>query len=265
MAASAVHLYRRLRLTLPRPLSEALGRAAYTPRLLRGDPPTLQAFDEERLIDRILREDLPLDGVGIDLSERVVEIPWVLRSLPASPRLRVIDVGTAFAPIVYQRLLMRLPHEVDAADLAPAELPRIRGHRADIRALPFADRTYDVATCISTLEHIGMDNTQYDVGDGSALGADVEALSELGRVATRVLVTVPGGCDADMGWQRQYSPAAFRTLAGRAGLAVARMQCFEHDRPGGWRPADEAAIVERTYGDRAVNAAASICAELSAA
>jgi hypothetical protein len=79
-----------------------------------------------------------------------------------------------------------------------------------------------------------------------------------------VLVTVPAGADADMGWQRQYAPSTFRGVVERAGLAVRRLDVFAHDQARGWVPAAEDSVAARNYSDGTVAAAAIICAELTA-
>lgn len=234
----------------------------YLPKILAGHEPTRRTFAEEATIDRLAAASVrPLSGVGAGLSERVIEIPWVIRNLAAAPTpLRVLDIGTAFAPDAYKWLLIRLEHSVEVVDLASADLPDVKSHVADVRELPFASASFDVATCISTLEHIGLDNDHYGIQSGGE--GDVQALRELGRVARRVLVTVPGGRDANMGWQRQYAPATFRRSAEEAGLAVERLDVFAHDPERGWSPAEETSVESRTYGEGAVAAAACICAEL---
>jgi hypothetical protein len=65
-----------------------------------------------------------------------------------------------------------------------------------------------------------------------------------------------------MGWQRQYSPARFRQLAADAGLAVQRLDVFEHDPLLGWSASEEISIGSREYGRDAAAAAASMCIEL---
>jgi hypothetical protein len=220
-------------------------------------------FAEEPLIERLALDDQPLTGIGVGLSERVVEIPWVLRRLRGAPSTRVLDIGTAFSVLAYKRLLVRQPHVVEVADLAEAYIPPLKTHIADVRKLPFADGSFDTAICISTLEHVGMDNTDYGVESGGA--GELDALRELGRVAGRVLVTVPAGSDENMGWQRQYSPSTFHRVVEEAGLTVDHLEVFAHDPVSGWAPAKEDAVTDRTYGERAPAAAAIICAELSRA
>ncbi len=203
----------------------------------------------------------PLDGVGVGLTERVIEIPWVLRRLPSDDEKRVLDIGTAFSLIVYKWLLVRQPHVIEIADLAKAHVPGLRSHVADVRNLPFADDSFDVAICVSTLEHVGMDNSDYGIESGGA--GDVDGLRELGRVARRVLVTVPAGSDENLGWQRQYAPRTFRRVVEEAGLAVERLEVFAHDPASGWAVAEEDSVEDRTYGQGAFAAAAIVCAELS--
>ena len=253
--------YRSVRLRLPQPWSRLIGQLAYLPKLVTGEGGARREFTEEPVIERLALGSAPLEGIGVGLSERVIEIPWVLRSLPRSAGTRVLDIGTAFSPMVYKRLLVRRPHAVEIVDLADAEIHGLRSHVADVRQLPFAADSFDVATCISTLEHIGMDNSIYGVGSGG--GGDVSALRELGRVAPTVLVTVPAGADANMRWQWQYAPSTFRRAVDEAGLAVARLEVFAHDPASGWGRVEEDSVGERSYGQGAVAAAAIVCAELS--
>jgi hypothetical protein len=211
------------------------------------------------VIERLALGQEPLAGIGVGLTERVVEIPWVLRRLSGRGQ-RVLDIGTAFAPMIYKWLLVRQPHAVDVADLNEIYIPGLTSHLADVRRLPFANDSFDVAICLSTLEHVGMDNTNYGIDGGN--GGDVEALRELGRVARRVIVTVPAGSDENMGWQRQYAPSTFRRVVDESGLAVERLEVFAHDLVNGWAPAAEDAVGGHTYGQGAVAAAALLCAEL---
>jgi Methyltransferase domain len=255
--------YRRLRLALPQPWSRRLGQIAYLPKLASGHVETRREFAEEPVIERLAVGREPLDGIGVGMSERVIEIPWVLRGLTSVRAGRVLDIGTAFSPVVYKRLLLRQPHVVELADLAEVDIVGLQSHVADVRNLPFAEGSFDVAICLSTLEHIGMDNTQYDIESGGA--GDLDALRELGRVARRVLVTVPAGDDRNMGWQRQYAPATFRRVVEEAGLKVARLDVFAHDPAKGWVRSEEGSVAGRNYGQGAVAAAASICAELKRA
>ena len=258
--------FRRARLDLPQPWSRLLGRAAYAPALLRSDG-TRRNFREEAAIERLIARNLPLTEQGAGCCERVIEIPWVMRHLPP-PVGRLLDVGTAFAPTVYHRQLVRLPtRERHGVDLAPFELRGVTAHQADVRALPFADGSFDAVVCISALEHIGLDNERYVGPDGSERdeSGDVTALREMGRVAGaggRVLVTVPGGRTHAFDWLRQYSADAWSELVARAGLTIETLDLFEQDLNRGWRACTPDALERRSYNEDAVGAGGLICAEL---
>src|SRR5690348_13016966 len=120
---------------------------------------------------------------GVD--ERPVEIAWCLARL--QPSERVLDVGYAFAEPAYLDALGELG-DVTGVDLVVADVPGVRGVQADLRELPFEDAEFAVAIAISTLEHVGRDNTQYGLAEEHDDGSLDRALRELGRVARRVLV-----------------------------------------------------------------------------
>ena len=260
------HAFRRLRLDLPQPWSRLLGQAAYAPALLRSAE-TRRTFREEAAIERLLRDQLPLDGQGAGFCERVVEVPWVLRRLPR-PVGRLLDVGTAFAPTVYHRQLVRLPAgERHGVDLVPFRINGVVAHTADVRALPFPDASFDRVVCISALEHIGLDNERYVGRDGTPRdeAGDVTALRELGRVTGpggRILVTVPGGRAHAFDWLRQYDADAWADVVAQAGLEIETLECFEQDLTHGWRRCDPAALRDREYDVDAIGAGGLICAEL---
>src|SRR5262245_37915321 len=97
--------------------------------------------------------------------ERVVEIPWVLSRLV--PSGRVLEVGYAFAEVAYLAALLRAGVELVGVDLAERDVEGMERLVADVRSLPLPDGSVDQALLVSTLEHVGADNTGY--------GLDAEA------------------------------------------------------------------------------------------
>jgi SAM-dependent methyltransferase len=253
--------------SLPQPLFwllEVLGQ----PRTLVRSPDRRRVIREEAVIERAVRRGVPLPRRTARTSERVVEIPWALTQVPDGAG-KVLDVGTAFAPVVHRRLLSRLDvGELHLVDMAPVELNGAVSHTADVRDLPLPTDSFDVTICISTLEHIGMANDAYYSGAGSQPEAsgDLAALREMGRVTKpggRLLVTVPGGREEDHGWFRQYSPDGYRDLVARAGLGADSIECFVHEDGRGWRPASEPELADSRYGVGAPFASGLICSRLS--
>ncbi len=194
--------------------------------------------------------------------ERVVEIPWVLSRLRASGR--VLEVGYAFAEPAYLAGLLRAGVELVGADLATREVEGMEVVEADVRELPFSDRSFAQVLLVSTLEHIGADNTVYGLAVESDGGARVEALRELRRVLRRdgsLLVTVPLGEPGDHGWFRQEDGRGWSRLYARAGFFVEEQEVYEL-LPEGWRAAPEFRAEGVRYGERGPAASAVLCTDL---
>jgi SAM-dependent methyltransferase len=264
--AGARRTVKRWRRRLPQPWSRVLATGAQLPGWVRKRE-VRRAVREEALIEHLVTRGESYRPQLVDMSERVIEVPWVLRRVPRDAD-RVLDVGTSYALDVYHRLLSRLPaREVHIVDLAPFALENTTFHQADVRALPFGDGEFHATLCISTLEHIGLDNSVYfdSSGERRDEDGDLAALRELGRVTRsggRVFVTVPGGRSREMDWQRQYSPASWADVVQRAGLEIDEIEYFEHDPEQGWRPVAPSEVERRDYREGAPYAAALICAAL---
>jgi SAM-dependent methyltransferase len=195
--------------------------------------------------------------------ERVVEIPWVLSRLRESGR--VLEVGYAFAETAYLGGLLRSGVELVGVDLATRDVEGMEMVKADVRALPFPDGSFDQILLVSTLEHIGADNTLYGLeaeGDGEAR---VEALHELKRVLRgdgSLLVTVPLGEPGDHGWFQQEDEGGWTELFSRANYFVDEVEAYELQGEG-WRAAPAFQPDGVRYGERGPAASAVLCADLS--
>jgi SAM-dependent methyltransferase len=195
--------------------------------------------------------------------ERVVEIPWVLSRLRTTGR--VLDVGYAFAEAPFVAALLRADVEIVGVDLATRDVEGVETVRADVRALPFPDRSFDQILLVSTLEHVGADNSVYGVESERDEGAREAALRELARVLTRdgsLLVTVPLGEPGDHGWFRQYDERGWTSLFARADCFVEELETYELG-PDGWRAAPSFDSAGVRYGERGPAASAVLCADLS--
>ncbi len=195
--------------------------------------------------------------------ERALEIPWCLARYDGERR--VLDVGYAFAEPAYLLGLLRLgAHELTGADLAEADVPGLRGVVADVRDLPFGDASFDLAFCISTLEHVGRDNAVYAVETARDAGGDETALRKLRRVLAadgRLLVSVPTGEPEDQGWQVVRRPEEWVDLFERAGFLVFEDELYARGEEG-WRAVDAAAAGAARYGEGGPGAGAVLLAEL---
>ena len=200
--------------------------------------------------------------------ERVIEIPWVLSRLV--PSGRVLEVGFAFAEAPYLAALLRSGVELVGVDLARRDVDGIEAVEADVRSLPFEERSFDQVLLVSTLEHVGADNTVYGVpsrapdAEPDASGR-LEALRELRRMLApggSLLVTVPLGEPGDHGWFHQDDVRGWTRLFTRAGLFVEEQEAYELGESG-WAAAPGFRAEGVRYGERGSAASAVLCTELS--
>jgi SAM-dependent methyltransferase len=191
------------------------------------------------------------DDGGLD--ERVVEYPWALHRLASrrTPDAPILDAGSV---LNHARLLAFCRRQ----GLSPLSIVTLtyEGHAhvsddvryefADLRNLPYRDGWFDSVVSLSTLEHVGMDNTMY--GDASAASADPSrevgaAMRELRRVTRpggALLVSVPFGARADFGGWRIFDAENLAQLQTSAGWTVDATRIFRATKDG-WRecaPAD---------------------------
>jgi SAM-dependent methyltransferase len=176
------------------------------------------------------------------LDERSVELPLALAVAALHQSGRVLDAGAALnLPLVREAVpapAARLTHftlpgskEPDLADQA--------GHFeyafGDLRTMPYADATFDRVVCVSTLEHVAMDNTRFGTAEGPGGGSAADALAELLRVLVpggELLLTVPYGVAAEHGWFRILGARELDGLLAPARQGRVDVRFFYYDR--GW-------------------------------
>ncbi len=186
-------------------------------RFVRGGmKPWTKGYAEykEHEIERALREksfcakELPR-GYGFRLDERIIEYPWFFSRLPAGAG-RLLDAGSIlnFEFLLEQPSLQK--KKIHICTLAPEQRcsweKGISYLYEDLRRLPYGDDLFDWVVCLSTIEHVGMDNTRY-LGDGAKeefRPADyLSALLELRRVLKTggaIYLSAPFGKAANLGW-----------------------------------------------------------------
>ena len=200
----------------------------------------LVASEIERL-NHAFRQ-LALEEERTDLlgSERSVEIPWVLSKYRGEQR--VLEVGYAHVEDRYVESLRHLGIPLLAGlDLAPGrpeladDFARVIG---DARSPLFKPESLDLVLMISTIEHIGRDNTRYGVSLDRAPEDDRPDIRAAQRVwewlvpGGRMLLTVPFGRYEDHGWLINYDAEYLDSLIEGSGLSVLSETYCEHR--GGW-------------------------------
>src|SRR6185369_11734557 len=115
-------------------------------------------------------------GVGID--ERCVEYPWLVSRLSREPET-MLDAGSALNHAFLLDLPQLSTKKLHILTLAPERncfFQRGIGYLyEDLRRLPLRSELYDCVACISTLEHVGCDNTAYTGGAEHGAEQDPDA------------------------------------------------------------------------------------------
>ena len=113
----------------------------------------------------------------------MIELPWVLARLRGD---RALEVGYAFAEAPYLAALLQAGFdELTGVDLAETDVPGMTTVCADVRDLPFDSNSFDLALCVSTLEHVGADNSGYGLEAEDDAASRLTALRELGGYSQR--------------------------------------------------------------------------------
>lgn len=194
-------------------------------------------------------------GYGIGFDERVVEYPWARWRLSGG---KVLDAG---ATLNHEHILDRfLPQlaELHIVTLAPEKFSlvdqRLSYVYGDLRDLPYPDGYFDAVVSLSTLEHVGMDTSEYG-GEAARAQDPAEELRQVVAELERVLVpegvilaSVPYGAREDHGWFRQFDRADVETLVSAAAPRRATVDVYGYTEQG-WQTSSLDEAARRRYHD----------------
>ena len=205
------------------------------------------------------RQGKPLpDGYGFRLDARVVEIPWVLARL-AQRAGQLLDAGSS----LNHEFVLRAPALADKRITIVTLAPEAQCHWrlgvsyvfGDLRDLDFRDDRFDTITCISTIEHVGMDNTMYAGTPDTARPGDTKefllAVKELRRVLKPggvFYITFPFGQYENHGWFQQFDSQLMDMLIEGFGPSRFSETIFRYD-PDGWKSSDRASCAHCQFFD----------------
>ncbi len=171
--------------------------------------------DEDLICRFRSNESLPAK-YGYRLDERVVEFPWTLSRLDFSESV-LLDAGSAlnFPYLITHSKFMR--KQIIIYALSPEEVirdARISYVYGDLRRTLFRNDCFDEIVNISTLEHIGMNNTLLYSSDSrfnehrlEDYLVVVQEFKRLLKPGGRLFITVPFGCYENHGWLQQFDQA----------------------------------------------------------
>ena len=213
-------------------------------------------LDDEKLVARFAHGKRLPGGYGVGLDERVVEYPWLISQLSGG---RVLDAGSV---LNHAHILDRVLPGIESLSITtlqpePESFPErgVRYHYGDLRDLPLENGSFDAVVCLSTLEHVGMDNSIYGADAARADDPRHEArraLSELERVSApggTLLLSVPFGQREDHGWFRQFDADDLADLLSAPRFVTAKTEIFKYSAAGWQRSSarDAASCRYRDY------------------
>jgi SAM-dependent methyltransferase len=214
-----------------------------------------EAVRDEELIARFVSGARLPDGHGRGLDERLVEFPWLLSQLPVG-RSKLLDAGSS---LNHEMLLDRpalAEKTLSIVTLAPEEhcfwQRGISYIFDDLRTLPFKDAAFDIVVSVSTLEHVGCDNTFY-AGQATVerrLHDYVIASRELGRVLKPgglLLLTVPYGVYEFHGTFQQFDRVRLSRAEDALGPMTSMSETFYRHFASGWQLTDADSCADARY------------------
>lgn len=215
---------------------------------------------EKTLADTALMRKFENNGnlpanYGPALDERVVEYPWALSKIPPTSGLEILDAGSTlnYRPIIKSPYLKN--QRLTIANLNPEKncfyKQGVSYQLADIRSLPFKNETFNIITCLSTLEHVGMDNALYtgqkQAGRPGDFSAAVAELKRVLKTNGKLLITVPFGKYENHGFFQQFDSArveAVRKIFGGQSRAA-----YYKYSSAGWQVAEAEDCKDAEYFD----------------
>lgn len=224
------------------------GYSAYRARKIK-ETVLAGSFDASRL---------PAD-YGFRLDERIIEYPWFFSRLPGDATGKLLDAGSVlnFDYILDHGSLAT--KEVFISTLAPERhcfwQRGISYVYEDLRNSCFRDGYFDWIVSLSTIEHIGLDNTMLYTADalkneqaGSSCLAAVKEYKRMLRPGGTLYLSFPFGEHVNRGWFQVFDAPMLDQVIGAFGPSQVQETHFRYE-PEGWRISSREGSRGATYFD----------------
>lgn len=235
-------------------------------RFMMGDrKPWTRGYEthKRKTIESILASDRfdpeSLDkGHGVRVDERVVEYPWLLARLPRGPGT-MLDAGSSLNHAHVLSHYKLKEKKLFVSTLAPEDYADWKSGVSyvyeDLRRSCFRDAYFDCVACISTLEHVGLDNAQVytdeaaknETEDGSAHDC-LRELKRLLKPGGILYLTVPFGRAKNHGWFQVFNASGVDGLIAAFAPTQHREWIYQY-LPEGWFKSSREAAGDVLYFD----------------
>lgn len=202
-------------------------------------------------------ENLP-ENYGKWIDERVVEYPWLISRIPIGAGV-IWDAGSALNHGYLLEHSKFSSKRVYISTLSPEpyrhNLPYVSYIYEDIRKTCFRDEFFDFICCISTIEHIGMNNTlyysdslDYDENDTSSYICAIHEFKRTLKYGGRLFLTIPFGRYTNHDWLVVFDSAMIDNIIEEFSPSAVTELIFKYKFPG-WKKSDRYDSKESSYFD----------------
>lgn len=216
-----------------------------------------QSLNNENLIRCFLFNAKLPETYGYRLDERIIELPWVLARL-ASGDGYLLDAGSALNFPYLLNLPVLRTRDVVMYTLSPESIlsrKSISYIYGDLRQTILKNECFDEIVCISTLEHVGMDNTAlYSTDERFAefrpkdYQLVIKEFYRLMKSGGKLYITVPYGRHHNHGWLQIFDKSMvvdiLDVFSGSSSSIVYYLYA-----PDGWQISSADECAESTYFD----------------
>jgi SAM-dependent methyltransferase len=218
--------------------------------VLKGTKPWAWGYHpyKENAIDCVLKHgefnsDSLLPGYGFRIDERIIEYPWLLSLLPSGSG-KLLDAGS----VLNNELIISHPLIADkklfVSTLAPETVcfweKGVSYVYEDLRETCYRDNFFDWIICLSTLEHIGFDNSFLYTQDKSRKEKDINAYQTALKEFHRILkpggmlyLSFPFGKYLDHGWFQVFDASMVDNVIDVFSPSAVKEDHFRYE-PDGW-------------------------------
>ena len=214
-------------------------------------------INDQTILEQFKSGGILFDSFGYRIDERVVEYPWAISRLNKEKRV-LLDAGSA---LNFQFILNSpafCDRNIYIMTLAPENIikqNRISYVYGDLRSTLFKDDAFDEIVCISTLEHVGMDNTRLYSRDKKFKEANhddylivIDEFKRLLKTKGKLLITVPFGLYEDRGWLQQFDAEMIKKVIDRFNGSDADVVFYKYHYSG-WKKAESRDCSDCSYFD----------------
>jgi len=234
--------------------------------LMTGRKPWRRGYHEHkvRCIRRVLEQASFDPGsvprhYGLRIDERIVEYPWFFSRLPQDASGKLLDAGSVlnYGYLLGQAALKS--KQVFISTLAPERhcywKQGVSYVYEDLRASCFRDGYFDWIASLSTIEHIGLDNTLLYTADASKKEQEgeacLQAVAEYRRMLKpggKLYLSFPFGKRRNHGWFQIFDAAMLDRVI--EAFSPSQVQEFHYRyEVDGWKVSSREQSRDATYFD----------------